>query len=55
MPVSIADFQVILLAVVPFEDVEFGDVEDDAFTVSGRNPPFAAFTFLGDGGHLERR
>ena len=55
VPVSVAHFQEILLAVVAFEDVEFGDVEHDAFAVGGRDAPLAALTFFGDGRHLERR
>jgi len=53
VPVSVADFQVVLFAIITFEDIELSDVEYDAFTVSSRDPPLAALALIGYGCHLE--
>lgn len=55
MPVAVADFQVVLFAIVALEDVEFGDVEDDTLAVRGRDAPLAALALLGQRTHRERR
>ena len=48
MPVTIANFDVIVLAVVSFEDIQLCNVEDNAFTVRGGDAPLAPFTVFGD-------
>lgn len=60
MPVAVAHLEVVLFAVVAFEHVQFGDVEQDALAVSGRDAPLAALALLGHGagrkhGRRERR
>ena len=54
MPVSIADFQKVLFAIVTFKDIELSDIEHNALPVSGCDPPLTALALLGDSCHLER-
>jgi hypothetical protein len=55
VPVAITNFQIVLFAVVAFEDVQFGDVEDNALSVSGRDSPLAPLPFFRQRTHGERR
>ena len=55
VPVAVTNFQIVLFAIVAFEDVQFGDVEDNALSVSGRNSPLAPLPFFRQRTDGERR
>jgi hypothetical protein len=55
VPVSIANFDIVILAVVSFEDIQFRNVENNAFTMRGRDAPLAPFTVFGHSAGRENR
>lgn len=53
VPIAVTHLHVIVLAVVPLEDVELGYVEQDPLAVGGGDAPLAPFALLGNGAGRE--
>lgn len=47
MPVPVSNLQVVAAAKIALKQVQGRDVQDNAFTVGRRDPPFAPFTIRG--------